>query len=82
MMFGKDKAPCRHAFAIVPSDDTNLPHVTKEIYVGAGGHLCVLLEGDREHATFFCVPTGTTLRVAARRVLKCRSTATRLTGLY
>lgn len=73
---------CRHMFAITPNDEHDLEHVTREIYIGRGGALCVVLAGDKDHITFYSVATGTTLKIAARRVLACRTSADRIIGLW
>lgn len=69
----------KHAFAITPSEQ-DLKAETREIYVGNGGRLDVVVAGG-ESVSLAGVQTGTVLRLAVLRVLPT-TTASGLVGLY
>ncbi|SOC91600.1 hypothetical protein SAMN05216358_1719 [Rhizobium sp. AN5] len=74
------ESPASHGFDIVPDDTNLLPSVTRAIYVGNGGQLCLtLLSGAT--VTFQNLPAGSLLPVRATRVFSTRTTATGLVGL-
>lgn len=74
-------APPRHLFAITPSDDDDLPHVTRAIWVGAGGDLTLIAADDDAAVTLSQAPGGW-CAVQARRVLATGTTALDLVGCY
>lgn len=69
-----------HAFAITPSDSTDLARPTLKIYVGGVGDLKVNTVSE-SGVLFQSVPAGTTLDVQATRVLATGTTATKITGI-
>jgi hypothetical protein len=72
-------APASQGVAIVPSSTTDLPFVTRAIYVGTAGDLAVVMRTGGT-VTFASVPAGTLLPIRALRVLET-STAGSLVGL-
>lgn len=74
--------PYTDGFAITPSDSTDLPHVTRAIYVGGAGPISILFRDNPTPVTFAAVPVGTVLMVRAARVRATGTTATNLIGLY
>ena len=74
-------APVRHLFAITPSDEDDLPHVTRGIYVGTGGDLAVIAADDDAAVTLANVGEGWQ-PIQARRVLVTGTTAGDLVGGY
>jgi hypothetical protein len=77
------KDPAVHAFAITPSDTTDMTYVTRKIWVGVGGAVDVtLITLGGETVTFKNVPSGTLLEIRATRVMSTGTGATYLLGLY
>lgn len=74
-------APCSHAAAITPDDDTDLDYVTRAIYVGTTGTLKVTTAaGDVVELT--SVPAGL-LPIRVRRVwVVSESAAANLVALW
>ena len=76
--------PARVAFAITPSDSTDLDTFAKALYIGVSGDVSVHMAGDTAVSpttiTFKSVPIGT-LPVQVRRVLAATTTATNIIGL-
>ena len=73
-------APAAHGFAITPNDAAELAEITRAIYVGAPGHLSlVLLSGAV--VTLSNLAGGTVLPVRARQVRATGTTAGSLVGL-
>lgn len=77
---GDADLPPGRGFAITPSDDDELPYVTRAIYVGGTGDINVRLL-DRTSLTFKSAPIGTLL-IRCRQVMDTGTTATDLIGLY
>ena len=74
------ETPAHGAYAIAPSDTTDLPQAIKSIYVGVSGDVKVTTAiGDV--VTFKAHPVGYML-VKATRVWATGTTATNLLGLY
>lgn len=67
------------AFAITPHNTTELPFVTKRIFVGGAGDVRVTM-ADGTAVTFTGVLAGTILPVRASKVLTA-TTATNLVGM-
>lgn len=67
------------AFAIAPNDGVDLEIETRQIAVGAGGTLAVVMKSGRS-VTFTAI-AGQTLNIKAVRVLATGTTATGLVGL-
>ncbi len=74
------ESPASHAFEVVPDDTNPLPSPTRAIYVGNGGHLCLILLSGAT-VTFQNLPAGSLLPVRATRIFATRTTATGILGL-
>lgn len=74
-------SPARNCVAIVPNDATDLPVVTKAIYVGTGGNIVVRTIEGAADVTFANVPTGTVLPIRARAIRATGTTASQIVGL-
>lgn len=70
-------SPARSAISVTPSDGSDLPHVSRALYVGQGGDISVEM-ADGDLTIFESVPNGTILPV---RVKQIRSTATTASGI-
>ena len=73
-------APAKHAFAITPDDNADLPTTTKALYIGTGGDLVVRLVDSTQDVTFVAVPSGAILPLRVDAV-RTASTATDIVGL-
>jgi hypothetical protein len=76
------QSPPRNSFAIVPSDTTELPFVTRAVYVGAAGDITLRLTDDTGSVTLKAVPVGTMLPVRARQIYATGTVASQLVGFY
>lgn len=74
-------SPASRAFAIVPSDSTDLTTSTRGIYVGVSGDVSLITTGG-DTVTLVGVPAGVILPIRASRVRATATTATSLVGLY
>lgn len=74
-------SPKGGAFAITPSDDTDLTIGATAIYVGGAGNV-KLITSLGQTVTFVGVSAGQILPVRAKRVIATLTTATNLVGLY
>ena len=74
------ESPAAQAFAITPSDDTDLGQVTRALYVGGAGNLSVVMKGGGS-VLFKNVSAGTILALRACRVEATATTATDIVGL-
>ena len=74
-------SPARSAMTIVPSDSTDLPHVSRAIYVGQGGDLTVEM-ADGDVTTFEAVPGGSVLPIRVKRVRNTATTANAIISLW
>jgi hypothetical protein len=73
--------PAYNGFAITPSDDTKLLHITRGIYSGGGGDLNVeLANGNR--VKLVAILAGVIYPLAIVKVLSTGTGATDLIGLY
>jgi hypothetical protein len=70
--------PAEDGFAITPADDTDLPQVTRGIYVGTGGDLVVVTKLGTT-LTHKNVPSGSFLPIRATQV-SAATTAADLIG--
>jgi hypothetical protein len=75
-------SPPMYGFAITPNDGTDLPSITRSIWVGVGGDIVVIYAGNGTQVTLKNVPTGFRLSGRFSRVLSTNTTATNLIGEY
>ena len=73
--------PINHAFTISPSDQNDLPHVTRSIYVGTGGDLAVVTNNG-ETVIYKNLPSGYEKQGEFKKVLVAGTTAEDLIGEY
>ena len=72
--------PAKHAFAVTPDDNSDLPIATKALYVGNGGDVVLRPIDSDQDVTLTNVPSGFILPIRARAV-RVSSTATDIVGL-
>jgi hypothetical protein len=75
------EGPAGGAFAITPSDSTDLAQATRGIYVGGAGNIS-LITIYGQTVTLVGVVPGTVIPVRANRIKATSTTATSLVGLY
>lgn len=71
--------PAVSAAAVTPSDSA--ANIFRALYVGSGGNLNLLLEGDTVPVVFVNVPSGTLLPVSVKKVYSTSTTASNIVGL-
>jgi hypothetical protein len=82
--YSKDfSAPAELYANITPSDDTDLPYLTRQIRVGTGGNLAILNKGGDE----VIIPAevannGAVLDIVASRIKSTGTDATEIVALY
>jgi hypothetical protein len=77
------QSPPSNSFVITPSDTTELPFVTRSVYVGAAGDITLRLAGDTGSEIIKAVAVGTTLPIRARQIYATGTTAALpLVGIY
>ena len=75
--------PVTQAAGVTPSDGSDLPTApTDALWVGSGGDIVVIFNGDASSVTISGVPTGALLPFAVKRVLSTGTTAGSIVALY
>lgn len=74
-------APALDCFVISPNDGSDLPRVTKALYIGEGGDVVLRPAMGNEDIVFRNVPAGYILDVRVRAVRITGTTASALVGL-
>lgn len=74
-------SPIESGFAITPHDTNDLAFMTRQIFVGTGGNLVVMLKGG-DTLTLKNLPNAFVLDARVRKVLSTGTTAADLVGLY
>lgn len=74
-------APAQRCFAIAPSDQSELPQVTKAIYIGTAGDITLRMVDASADVTFANVPAGMILDLRVRAIKATGTTAGNLVGL-
>jgi hypothetical protein len=69
------QTPVRTSFVITPSDTTELPFVTRAIYIGSAGNLTARLADDTTSVAFNGLPPGTVLPIRVRQVYATGTTS-------
>lgn len=72
--------PAFDAFAIVPNDSTDLPEITRALYIGGGGDISLITKGGTQ-LTFSGANAGSLLPVRVARILATGTSATNIIGL-
>jgi hypothetical protein len=73
--------PALNAVALTPDDSNDLTTTTRGLYIGVGGNISVILEGDTVAVTFLGAIAGTVLPLRVKRLRSTSTTATNLVGL-
>jgi len=74
-------APPADIFVITPSDDDNLEHATRGIYIGTAGNI-KLTTTNGKTGTFVNVAAGSILPIQAIKVFETDTNAANLVGVY
>lgn len=74
-------SPSSKAEVVTPSDVTDLPYLTRYLYVGGTGNITAVM-ADGSVVLFSAVPVGTILPIQVSRVNATATTATLITALY
>lgn len=74
--------PAEDAFVITPNDDEELSYVTRALYVGGEGDVCVVMAKGTEPIIFPGMAGGYEHPLRVRKVLATGTTATGLRGLH
>ncbi|MXU64187.1 spike base protein, RCAP_Rcc01079 family [Oceanomicrobium pacificus] len=74
-------APPQNALAVVPDDATDLPWITRALYVGGGGDLRVRMQ-DGTDVTLANASAGTQYALRVERVLATGTTATDIVAMW
>lgn len=74
-------SPARSATTVAPNDSTDLPHVSRAIYVGQTGDLSVVL-ADGDQVVFEAVPGGAVLPIRVSGVNATGTTASAILSLW
>jgi hypothetical protein len=69
------QSPCRSSFVITPSDTSELPFVTRAIYVGSAGNITARLAGDTASVAFNGLASGSILPIRTRQIFATGTTA-------
>ncbi|APX88895.1 hypothetical protein BV394_03420 [Brevirhabdus pacifica] len=78
--FANLSSPAIDAFAITPDDATDLPEITRALYIGIGGDLSVVTK-EGGSVTLVNLLAGTVLPIRVRAVRATGSTAQSVVGL-
>jgi hypothetical protein len=74
-------APAFSAFAITPSDTTNMVSMCRGIYVGTAGNIAAIMSDGTGPITFMNCLQGQVLPIIAMRVNNTNTTASNLVAL-
>lgn len=74
-------APALLCFAISPNDASDLPHLTKALYIGEGGDVVLRSARGETDVTFRNLPSGYILDVRAVAVRASGTSAASIVGL-
>jgi len=75
------ESPAENGYSIVPSNVSDLPYITRKLYVGGTGNIVLNTSGG-DNITLVGVQIGTVLNIRASRVFSTGTTATNIVGLY
>lgn len=74
-------SPARSAISVTPSDGTDLPHISRAVFIGQGGDLTVEM-ADGDITTFEAVPNGTILPIRVKQIRNTATTAASIISLW
>ena len=74
-------SPPEFGAPVTPSNSSDLPYVSRALYVGGAGNIAIRLQ-DGTDLVLANVPTGTLLPIRAARVLASGTTATLIVELW
>ena len=74
-------SPARSASTVTPSDGTDLPHVSRAIYVGQTGDVSVVM-ADGDQVIFEAVPAGAMLPIRVSGINATGTTAAGILSLW
>lgn len=75
-------SPARNGFAVTPSDSTDFTAVPRALWVGVGGDIVGILQGDSATVTIKNVASGALVPLAFKRVYSTGTSATYMVGVY
>lgn len=67
---------------ITPNDNTDLPYITRGVYVGVTGDVSVVAAGNGATVVFAGVAGGTILPIQVTRIRATGTTSTSVVALY
>lgn len=76
-----DKLQAGSAFAITPSDNTDLIVITTALYVGFAGDVSLICSGDTTPVIFYNIHSGSFLPLHVKRVTSSGTTASGIVGV-
>lgn len=75
--------PAKHLRAVTPSAEDDLPDgPCRALYIGGGGDISVIAEGDIDVVTLVGIPSGYILLVSVKAVRITGTNATNIVALY
>lgn len=75
-------SPATSSASVIPSDSTELAYVTRGLYVGVGGNVCVKLRDDSAAVVLVGVAEGSVLPLQVKQVMATNTTATNIVALW
>lgn len=72
----------RNLAAVTPNDSTDLPNVSKALWIGGAGNVSIIAADDSAAVLISGVAAGTILPIRAKRVRSTDTTATLIVNLY
>tara|TARA_R110000782_G_scaffold54580_2_gene115337 strand:- start:116 stop:382 length:267 start_codon:yes stop_codon:yes gene_type:complete len=77
------ESPADTSYAVTPHDTNEIgDFVPRAIYVGTGGNINMMLEGDDSATLFTNVPDGSLLPFKARIILATSTTASSIVAVF
>lgn len=74
-------SPARNCVPVVPNDASDLPLVTKALYVGTGGNIVLRSVDATADVTLANVPSGSVLPIRVRAIRATGTTASQIVSL-
>ena len=76
------ESPAVRAVSISGNDSADLAEVTRAVYIGAGGDITCILDGDTTPVTFSSMVTGVIYQLRIKRLYATGTNANNIIGLY